>query len=91
MDFPDVLLSKTQEINKDQTLTRLLDCLRARLEPSDYEEVERAVSTILNVNDVRVALQHSGAARELPTSLVKLGISYPPRWGASTGVGYRYR
>lgn len=33
------------------------------------------------MNDVRVALQHSGAARELPTSLVKLGISYPPRWG----------
>jgi hypothetical protein len=81
MDIPDVLLSRTQEINKDQTLTRLLDCLRERLEPSDYEEVERAVSTIRTVNDVRVALQHSGAARELPTSLVKLGISYPPRWG----------
>src|SRR6266508_648726 len=47
----DVLLSKTQEINKDQTLTRLLDCLRARLEPSDYDEVERAVSTIRTVND----------------------------------------
>ena len=80
MDIPDALLSKTREINKDQTLTRLLDCLRTILEGSDYQEVERAVSTIRTVNDVRVALQHSGASRELPTSLVKLGIPYPPQW-----------
>ena len=81
IDIPDELLSGTQEIDKDQTLTRLLDCLRARLEASDFEGVERAVSTIRTVNGVRVAFQHSGAARELPTSLVKLGIPYPPRWG----------
>jgi hypothetical protein len=81
MDIPDALLSTTQAINRDHTLTRLLDCLQTRLEASDYQEVERAVSTIRTVNEVRVALQHSGAARELPTSLVKLGISYPPHWG----------
>jgi hypothetical protein len=79
MDIPDALLSKTKEINKDHTLTRLLDCLQGRLEASDYQEVERAVSTIRTVNDVRVALQHGGASRELPTSLAKLGIPYPPQ------------
>ena len=81
MDIPDALLSKTPEINKDQTFTRLLDCLQTRLEESDYQEVERAVGTLRTVNDVRVALQHSGSARELPTSLAKLGIRYPPQWG----------
>ncbi|MEN6426154.1 MAG: hypothetical protein ABFE13_12370 [Phycisphaerales bacterium] len=81
MDIPDRLLSNTQKIDKDQTLTRLLDCLRAQLPSSDYDEVERAVSTIRTVNAVRVALQHSGAACELPTRLARLGISYPPRWG----------
>jgi hypothetical protein len=81
MDIPDALLSKTREINKDQTLTRLLDCLQTRLEGSDYQEVERAVSTLRTVNEIRVALQHSGASRELPTSMAKLGIPYPPQWG----------
>jgi hypothetical protein len=80
MDIPDALLSKTRELPKDQTLTRLLDCLQTRLEESDYQEVERAVSTLRTVNDVRVALQHSGASRELPTTLAKLGIPYPPQW-----------
>ena len=79
MDIPDALLSK--EINKDQTLNRLLDCLQPRLESNDYQEVERAVSTIRTVNKVRVALQHGGASRALPTNLAKLGIPYPPRWG----------
>lgn len=81
MDIPDVLLSKTREINKDHTLTRLLDCLQTRLAESDYQEVERAVSTLRTVNEVRVAFQHSGAARALPTSLAKLGIPYLPQWG----------
>jgi len=74
-------LSKTGEINKDQTFTRLLDCLQTCLQESDYQEVERAVSTLRWVNNIRDALQHSGAARELPTSLARLGISYPPQWG----------
>lgn len=81
MDIPDALLSKTREIPKDQTFTRLLDCLQTRLEGSDYPEVERAVSMLRTVNDIRVALQHSGATRELPASMAKLGISYPPQWG----------
>jgi hypothetical protein len=80
MDIPDALLSETQKIDKDQTFMRLLDCMQVRLEESDYQEVERAVSTLRTVNEVRVALQHSGASRDLPTSLVKLGIPYPPQW-----------
>jgi hypothetical protein len=80
MDIPDALLSKTQKIDKDQTFMRLLDCMQVRLEESDYQEVERAVITLRTVNEVRVALQHSGASRDLPTSLVKLGIPYPPQW-----------
>ena len=81
MDIPDTLLSKTGEINKDQTFTRLLDCLQTRLQEGDYQEVERSVSTLRWVNNIRDALQHSEAARELPTSLARLGIRYPPQWG----------
>jgi hypothetical protein len=80
MDIPDELLSKTEEIKKDHSLTRLLDCLQARLETNDYQEVDRAVSTIRTVNNIRVALQHSGASRELPANFAKLGIPYPPEW-----------
>ncbi|MCZ6876206.1 MAG: hypothetical protein O7G88_22195 [bacterium] len=43
-------------------------------------EVEHAVKTLRIVNNIRVALQHSGAARELLAALNQLGISYPPRW-----------
>ena len=81
MDIPDALLTKPEDIKKDQTFLRLLNCLQTRLEEGDYQEVGRAVSILQNVNKIRVALQHSGASRELHTNLDKLGIPYPPQWG----------
>jgi hypothetical protein len=80
MDIPDALLAKPENIKKDQTFLRLLDCLRSRLDDNDYQEVRRAVSTLQSVNKVRVSLQHSGAFRELHTHLAKLGIPSPPDW-----------
>jgi hypothetical protein len=83
MDIPDTLLNKPEDIKKDQTFQRLLNCLQTRLEPSEYHEVERAVSSLQTVNQVRVALQHSGALHELHTAMTKLGIPYPPQWGSA--------
>ena len=70
-------MNKPEDIKKDQTFQRLLNCLQTRLELSDYHEVERAVNSLQTVNQVRVALQHSGAFRELHTAMTKLGIPYP--------------
>ncbi len=85
MEIPDNLLSKeNHQIAKDQTLNRLLACLKAHLEEADYRSVENAVGTLRAVNDVRRTLQHSGAGRELPVALAKLGILYPSpssNWG----------
>jgi hypothetical protein len=68
------------KINKDQTFLRLLDCLQARLEESDYQEVQRAVRTLQSINRVRASLQHVGALDELPTRLAELNIPYPLQW-----------
>jgi hypothetical protein len=82
MEIPDGLLpSDIQPINKDQTFVRLLACLQSCLEAVDYNAVEQAVRTLRAVNEVRVALQHGGAARNLPAELMKLGVPYPPQWG----------
>jgi hypothetical protein len=82
MDIPDILLSQPQKIDKSHTFTRLLACLEKRLDPSDYQAVERAVRLLRTINDIRTGLQHSGMARSLPTALETLGIPYPLRgWG----------
>jgi hypothetical protein len=83
LDIPDALLSNSKKTKKDHTLTRLTDCLQTRLEEIDYQEVERAVRTLRHVNNVRVTLQHSGAARELPAQLAEPDIPCPPQWGAT--------
>src|SRR5262249_52083828 len=59
IDIPDTLLTKPEDIKKDQSFLRLLNCLQKHLDESDYQEVGHAVSTLQSVNQIRVGLQHS--------------------------------
>jgi hypothetical protein len=82
IDIPDTLLTgEDQKTPKDQTFVRLLACLKHYLDEAEYQQIEPAVGVLRAVNSVRVALQHGGAARELPNVLSRLGIPYPPEWG----------
>lgn len=78
MDVPDELLSAAKrQIPKDQTFTRLLDCLEGRLDAADYQACQAAVRVLRAVNDIRTAFQHNATARPLPAVLGMLALPYP--------------
>jgi hypothetical protein len=64
-------------ISRDMTLVRLKTALESRMAEEEKDSVGKAVTVLQAVNKVRRALQHSGAAQELPGALSQLGVPYP--------------
>jgi hypothetical protein len=86
----DDLLTATDladpNIKGDKTLNRLTACLRARLSEDVIGDALEAIKILRRVNEVRVALQHSGAGGKLAPALSALGVrqaeDWPEAWNA---------
>jgi hypothetical protein len=80
--IPDDLLPEgRRDIDRDHTLVRLEAAVGGLISSEDgRSRLADAVATLRDVNNVRRITQHSGAARDLPSTLARLGIPYPPEW-----------
>ncbi len=79
IDIADELLPENErQIDKQQTLTRLAACLKARItDEAACEGVLDAIGNLRDINTVRNKLAHGGA--ELVEALNRLSIEYPIR------------
>jgi hypothetical protein len=70
------------QLRKDLTFNRLRACLKFQLRAAtdNLATAEAALKKLRLINDVRVALQHSGRASGLMPALDGLGIPTPPGW-----------
>jgi len=81
MDVPDDLLpdeskpTGKQPIQAAEKLNRLSACLRKKLRPDDYEQIDTAVSILKAINVMRNKVTHDGV--ELVDAFLALGIEYP--------------
>jgi hypothetical protein len=78
IDIPDEILLQSEQIEKQQTFTRMVSCLRARI--TDEAACEAALDAICDlraINTVRNKLAHGGS--ELVEALGRLRIEYPIR------------
>jgi hypothetical protein len=55
--------------------------MKKHLDPTDYQEAESAIKKLQSINNIRNALQHSGAVDRLSKSFEDLGIKYTSQWG----------
>lgn len=71
---------RARDLTPDKSLGRLKVAVRALLTSPDADIATRAVDVLQDIVRVRTALQHEHAQPDLPTSLLRLGIKYPPDW-----------
>jgi hypothetical protein len=81
ISIPDSLLSPDDiGIDQSHSVERMKAALRKRLSAPDLDRATKALGVFAQVNDVRVALQHPDARRDLPAALARMSIAYPPDW-----------
>lgn len=83
MTIPDILLAAEDRgrLKPSETFMRMRSALGTRLSGPDLDSAQKAVNDFSAVNRLRVALQHPETAKpDLPSSLARFGIGYPPSW-----------
>jgi hypothetical protein len=79
----DELLAEADRAECTGSMNRIASCIRARMAGDAQARALAAVDRLRKIRRVRVALQHSGAAAELPRALSALGLdNLPPDWPA---------
>jgi hypothetical protein len=69
-----------RDLTPDKSLGRLKVAAKKLLKSPDVDVAIRALDVLQDIIRVRAALQHEKAEPDLPTSLARLGIKYPPDW-----------
>lgn len=85
INVPDSLLSPGDaSIDPSYSVERMKSALRTRLTGAERDTAIKALGVFAQVNDIRVALQHPETARrDLPATLARLNIAFPPEWPAA--------
>jgi hypothetical protein len=90
IEIDDDLLPAGTSIDKGQTLTRLVTCLKAEL-PAVADEMEQAVGVFRAVKKIRAAAQHPERRSEVIAAYSKLRLAWPSRNPGETWDGIRTR
>lgn len=87
ISVPDSLLSPDDiGLDRSHSVERMKAALRNRLSDPELERATKALGVFAQVNDVRVALQHPDARRDLPAALARLNIIFPPEWSVAWDI-----
>jgi hypothetical protein len=73
----DDLLPGDTLVHRREKLNRLRECLRAKIDPNQQEELTRVIDVLRDINEVRNCLTHKGSPK-LVAALARLEIEYPP-------------
>jgi hypothetical protein len=80
--IPDALIDPKDlpGLDRSSSIGRLRSAI-SMLPGIEVKAVEEPLNVLRDINFMRNALQHASARPDLPTTMARLGIEYPPDWG----------